>query len=122
MPTPEKEPSVRDALYVAWKLEEETHTAGSIQQLLTSGQDRKLYRLRSWMVARGDARALLIPSAPLEEIADALFTLIAPVVSTRWIAGMRKCAAMTREIERIPVQLGLASRPEQWRFSSAFKD
>ena len=122
MPIPEKDSSVCDALYVAWKLEEETHSAGSVQQMLTSGHDRNLYRLRSWMVARGDVRALLVPSAPLEEIADALFAPIAPVVSTRWIAGLRKCAAMTREIERIPVQLGLANRPEEWPFSSAFRD
>jgi hypothetical protein len=122
MPTQDRESSVCDALYVAWKLEADANSAGSMQQMLTGGEDRNLYRLRSWMVARGDARALLTPSAPLEEIADALWTPIAPPVSTRWIAGQRRCAAVTREIERAPVQLGLARRPEEWPFSSAFED
>lgn len=122
MPPPENELPVCDALYVAWKLEADSDSAGSIQQMLTVGEDRNLYRLRSWMVARGEARALLTPSVPLEEIASALWAPIASPVSTRWIAGQRKCAALTREIERTPVQLGLATRPEEWPFSSAFKD
>jgi hypothetical protein len=122
MPTPENESSVCNALYIAWKLEEDAVSAGSMGQMLTGGENRNLYRLRSWMVARGEARALLVPSAPLEEIADALWIAGAPPVSSRWIAGQRKCAAMTREIETTPVQLGLARRPEEWPFSSAFRD
>jgi hypothetical protein len=122
MPTPENELPVCDALYVAWKLHEDADSSGSLRQMLTGGEDRNLYRLRSWMVARGEARALLVPSVPLEEIADALWAPLAQPVSTRWIAGQRKCASVTREIERTPVQLGLASRPEEWPFSSAFKD
>ncbi len=122
MPARDKESPVCDALYVAWKLEADAGSAWSIRRILTGGEDRNLYRLRSWMVARGEARALLTPSVPLEEIADALWAPIASPVSTRWIAGQRKCAAVTREIERTPVQLGLASRPEEWPFSSAFKD
>jgi hypothetical protein len=122
MPTPENKSSVCDALYIAWKLEADADSEGSIQRMLTGGEDRNLYRLRSWMVARGEARALLIPSVPLEEIAEALWAPIAPPVSTRWIAGQRKCAAVTREIERTPVQLGLATRPEEWPYSSAFSD
>jgi hypothetical protein len=72
------------------------------------------------MVAKGEARALLVPAAPLEDIADALFSPVASQLSTRWIEGQRKCAAVTREIETTPVQLGLATRPEQWPLSSAF--
>jgi hypothetical protein len=116
------QPQVCDALYVSWKLDPGCEAPGSVQQALTGGEDRNLYRLRSWMVARGEARALLVPAAPLEEIADALWNPVAPPVSTRWIAGQRKCAALTREIETAPVELGLASRPEEWPFSSAFQE
>jgi hypothetical protein len=122
MPKPENDSQVCDALYIAWRLEEDAHPPESVQELLTSGEDRKLYRLRSWMVARGQARALLVPEAPLEEITDALWKPIAPPVSTRWVAGQRQCAVITRKIETKPVELGLASRPEEWPFSSAFKD
>jgi hypothetical protein len=111
-----------DALYVAWKLEPSNEAeASSLQGLLASGADRKLYRLRSWMVAKGEVRALLVPDAPLEEIAEALFSPIATQLSTRWVAGQRSCAAVTREIENAPVTLGLAKRPEEWPWSSAFQ-
>jgi hypothetical protein len=113
---------VFDALYVSWKLDADDRSADSLQRILTEGEDRNLYRLRSWMVARGEARALLVPAASLEEIADALWKPVAPPFATRWIAGQRRCAALTREIETAPVQFGLASRPEQWPFSSAFRD
>ena len=122
MPHLKNRAQVCDALYVSWKLDPGADATDSLRQALTGGEDRNLYRLRSWMVARGEARALLVPAAPLEEIADALWRPVAPPVSTRWIAGQRKCAELTREIERAPVALGLASRPEEWPFSSAFQD
>jgi hypothetical protein len=118
----EQEPRVCDALYVAWRLEADVDSADSLQQLLTVGQSRNLYRLRCWMAACGEARALIVPHAPLEDIASALFTTAAEPLSTRWIRGISKCAAMTREIETVPVQMGLANRPEEWRYSSAFGD
>jgi hypothetical protein len=117
-----------DALYVSWKLEAGEGGEGgediadSMQRAITGGEDRNLYRLRSWMVAKGEARALIIPEASLEEIADALWAPVASPIATRWIAGQRKCAALTREIETAPVEFGLASRPEEWPFSSAFRD
>jgi hypothetical protein len=118
----EQDPRVCDALYVAWKLEADADSAFSLQQLLTLGQSQKLYRLRSWMAAKGEARALLVPQAPLDDIADALFTPATEPLSTRWIRGIGQCAAVTREIETTPVLMGLASRPEEWRHSSAFGD
>ena len=121
MPRSTDRPRLCEALYVAWKLEGDAEGATSAHRLLTGGEDRNLYRLRSWMVAKGEARALLVPAAPLEEIADALFSPVASQLSTRWIEGQRKCAAVTREIETAPVQLGLATRPEQWPLSSAFR-
>jgi len=119
---------VCDALYVSWKLEAgedgalEEDIADSMRRAITEGEDRNLYRLRSWMVARGEARALIVPEAPLEEIAEALWAPVAPPTASRWVAGQRKCAALTREIETAPVEFGLASRPEEWPFSSAFRD
>jgi hypothetical protein len=111
-----------NALYISWKLEAGDGSADSMREKLADGEDRKLYRLRSWMVARGEARVLLVPAAPLEEIAEALWMTLTPPVATRWIEGQRKCAAITRDIETAPVELGLASRPEEWPFSSAFRD
>jgi len=111
-----------DALYLSWKLEANDDAAASMRHAITEGESRNLYRLRSWMVAKGEARALIVPEAPLEEIADALWAPVAPPTATRWIAGQRKCAALTREIETAPVEFGLASRPEEWPFSSAFRD
>ena len=93
-----------------------------MQRVLTQGAERNLYRLRSWMVARGEARALLIPEAPLEDVADSLFSPVAAPVATRWIAGQMKCAAVTRAIETAPVEFGLARRPEEWPLSSAFQE
>jgi hypothetical protein len=106
-------------LYVAWRLETDNDSANSLQQKLARGETRNLYQLRSWMAAKGEARALLVPEAPLEEIADALWSPMSRPLATRWIRGMGKCAAMTREIETVPVAMGLASRPEQWPWSSA---
>ncbi len=107
-----------DALYVAWKLKGEG--AWALQRLLTRGAERRLYRLLSWMVAQGEARALLVPAAPLDEIAGALSAPFASTVATRWVEGKNNCAAVKREIERAPVELGLTSRPEEWPLSSAW--
>jgi len=117
---PTTKPAVCDALYISWKLDSEADAAGVVRQVLAEGEDRRLFRLRSWMVARGEARALLVPAVSLEEIADALWKPLP--ASTRWIEGATECAAVTREIERQPVRMGLAKRPEEWPWSSAFQD
>jgi hypothetical protein len=128
MPKSGNRTQVCDALYVSWKLvagengETGEDIADLMRRAITSGEDRNLYRLRSWMVAKGEVRALIIPEAPLEEIADALWAPVAPPIATRWIAGQRKCAVLTHQIENAPVEFGLASRPEEWPFSSAFRD
>jgi len=96
--------------------------ANSMRLVIIEGENRNLYRLRSWMVAKGEARALIAPEAPLEEIAAALWAPVAAPIATRWVAGQRRCAALTREIETAPVEFGLATRPEEWPFSSAFRD
>jgi hypothetical protein len=110
----------RNALYLVWKLNgSDNGTAGSTWSRLSEGQSRNLYRLRSWVITNGEARALIAPSAPLEQIAGAIWDSTPALVSSRWVAGTRACACMTREIEDVPVRLGLAGRPEEWRYSSA---
>ena len=78
-----------------------------------------LYRLRSWVVVNGEIRALVAPAAPVEEIAQAARHEHCETVSARWIITERACTDLVREIETAPVNLGLASRPEEWPFSSA---
>jgi hypothetical protein len=112
-----------DALYISWKLStSDAASAGTIQERLTEGEGKKLYRLWSWVVANGEARALLQPDAPLEQIAAAIWDTSALPVQSRWVEGRRACAEIAREIETVPVTLGLAKRPEQWPFSSAAGD
>ena len=118
----EKDPRAFDALYIAWKMEAHPDSAEALQQVLSVGEGRRLYRLRSWIATRGEARALLIPEAPLEEIAEALRSPGSETISFRWIYGPTRCAAAAWEIETTPVRLGLAGRPEEWRYSSAFND
>jgi len=109
-----------DALYIAWKLNTaDGSAAGDVKDRLAQGEGKKLYRLRSWVIVNGEARALLNPDAPLEEITAAIWDEGARPLRSRWVAGSRACAAVSREIERAPVTLGLAPRPEQWQLSSA---
>jgi hypothetical protein len=81
-----KSPHVCDALYLAWKLDSGLDAA----QIIADGADRNLYRLRSWMVAKNgdkqEARALLVPAAPLEDIAQALFQDSAEPLRASWVA------------------------------------
>jgi hypothetical protein len=114
---------VGDALYIAWKLNTaDAASAEIVQERLARGEDRKLYRLWSWVVANGEARALLKPDAPLEQIAAAIWENEALPSLSRWVEGRHACAQVAREIETVPVTLGLAARPEQWPFSSASGD
>jgi hypothetical protein len=109
-----------DALYIAWKLDAaDAVSAIRAQELLAKGEFLKLYRLQSWVVAQGEVKALLAPAAPLEQITRVIWTVRVQPLSSRWIPGKRACAEMAREIEFVPVGLGLAMRPEQWPFSSA---
>lgn len=80
---------------------------------------KNLYRLQSWVIVNGEARALLKPESPLDEITEAIWRDGAEPLKSRWVDGMRRCAEISREIETAPVLLGLALRPEQWPFSSA---
>lgn len=112
-----------ESLYIAWKLNNaDALAAGHARNLLAQGEGNQLYRLHSWVIVNGEARALLVPKAPLEQIAGAIWAEGDEPLRGRWIAGARSLAATAREIETAPVQLGLATRPEQWPFSSASAD
>ncbi|MGD1073319.1 MAG: hypothetical protein ABSB15_24665 [Bryobacteraceae bacterium] len=109
-----------DALYIAWKLDTaDAASARRARKLLARGEHLKLYRLQSWVVAQGQVKALLAPSASLEEITGIVWSGHVEPLFSRWIPGKRACAEMARQIESMPVALGLAVRPEQWPFSSA---
>ena len=112
-----------DALYVAWKIEPpDEKSARRVSNQLLRGEERNLYRLRSWMIARGEARALLAPAAPIEEITQAIWDSPQHSLATRWIESPDDCVRLAREIETAPVAMGLAKRPEEWPFSSASSD
>lgn len=110
----------RNALYLVWKLNgTDNGTAGYARRRLSAGEMGHLYRLRSWVITNGEARALLAPEAPLDQIANAIQDGGDRLVSSRWVAGTRACETVKREIENVPVHLGLVDRPEKWRYSSA---
>ncbi len=112
-----------NALYIVWRFRgTPEHSTARARKLLNQGEKLHLYRLHSWVAVNGEIRALVAPAASVEEIAAAARKERCETVSTRWIATERACANLVREIETAPVHLGLASRPEQWPFSSAAND
>ena len=111
--------SATDALYLSWRLSAtDPGVAGRTRRHLRSGETRRLYQLRSWVIVAGEVRALLSPSTTLERIVDAIWGTDSQPVSTRWVST-RDFARIAHDIETTPVNLGLASRPEQWPMSSA---
>jgi hypothetical protein len=111
------------ALYIAWKFDTaDDRSAARVWTLLSSGESLHLFRLRSRVVVKGEVRALITPHAPLEQIAAAIQPRGSRPVSSRWVSSERACAELAREIEGVPVRLGLARRPEEWPMSSAALD
>lgn len=109
-----------NALYIVWRLcGTGGHATARARKLLHHGEELHLYRLRSWVAVNGEIRALVAPAVPVEEIAEAARVDHCETVCVRWIATERACTDLVREIETAPVNLGLASRPEEWPFSSA---
>jgi hypothetical protein len=112
-----------NALYIVWRFRSARElSAARARKLLNHGQKLNLFRLHSWVAINGEIRALVAPAAPVEEIAAAARKERCEAVSTRWVATERACTNLVREIETAPVHLGLASRPEEWPFSSAAND
>ncbi len=110
-------------MYIVWRFcGAGEPSAARAWKLLHQGQKLRLYRLHSWVAINGEIRALVAPAAPVEEIAAAARKERCETVSTRWVVTERACTSLVREIETAPVNLGLASRPEEWPFSSAASD
>ncbi len=105
------------ALYIAWHFDSAEGSPSRVWTRLSNGERQHLFRLRSGVVVDGEARALMQPCAALETITAAICET--KPVATRWVATERACAMLSREIESVPVNLGLALRPEEWPLSSA---
>ena len=112
-----------NALYVCWLLAGSgTRAANATRRRLAEGEARDLYRLRSWVIVNGEARALLSPEAPREVVMGSLWRGHVQPLKARWVPGLQACARLQREIEQLPVAMGLTRRPEQWPHSSAATD
>jgi hypothetical protein len=87
-------------LYLAWKLSPtDSASVENTKDRLVEGEGQHLYQLRAWAIANGQARALLVPEAPLEQIAEAIWATGTQPMLTRWVVSCRACSAVTREIE-----------------------
>ncbi len=89
------------ALYLAWKV-----TPAERKRLcdaLRTGERQHLFRLRAWSVAGLQARVLLTPEAPLEEIVEALWVGDSEPTAGRWVRRGAACAELTRQMETAPV-------------------
>jgi|SRR5579862_1442949 len=110
-------PDKSGALYLVWQTSRAI-AVGAIQRRLEQGEQDRLYRLRSWVIVNNEAHALVTPSASVDEIVGELWRGETQPLKTRWVSRAA-CAHVAREIERVPVRLGLSERPEQWPHSSA---
>ncbi len=118
-PTPKNLNQNTDALFIAWRLQpDDRASAQRTRRKLNSGESRKLFRLRSWVIVQGEVQALLSPAVSLDRIASSIWGDNSSPTSSRWIRR-NECAKIVRDMETIPVILGLAARPEQWPWSSA---
>jgi hypothetical protein len=94
-------------------------TAGALKLVLVAG-DRQLglYGLRSFVILNHEVQVLLEPRATLSNILAAWHVKHS---SHRWVAPARS-PSIIRHMENGPVRAGLAQRPEQWLWSSAWDD
>lgn len=113
----------QDTLYVCWLMAGSgKREANATRRRLTEGEARDLYRLRCWVIVNGEVRALLSPVAPLDAVVGNLWRGAIQPMRASWVPGPVACARLRREIEQLPVALGLTRRPEQWHYSSAATD
>ncbi len=88
------------------------------QRLLRGHYDQRLYLLRSFVILNDRVTVLL---DPLSKVSSILAKWDVPQAVNRWVPAS-ETAEVIRMIESGPVLAGLASRPEQWRWSSAWSD
>lgn len=98
-------PNSRDAagaaLYLAWNIT--TTERENLRDALHRGEKRRLFRVRAWSVAGNQARVLLAPEAPLEEIVKVLWVGDSEPTAGRWVRRGAACAELTRQMEAAPV-------------------
>jgi hypothetical protein len=87
-------------------------------RLVAGDRQFGLYGLRSFVILPHRVQVLLDLHAELRFILVAWHVTQA---SNRWIA-LARSASLIRQMENCPVRAGLAQRPEQWRWSSAWED
>lgn len=101
-------------------------------------RELKLYELHAWILMANHVHILIHPESELARITKAIKNYSARQANTilertgqpfwqdesfdHWVRGPRELEKIVRYIERNPVTAGLVSSPEQWRWSSAYKE
>jgi putative transposase len=97
----------------------------------------RLYNLLAWVVMINHFHILIYPEAALSRITKAIKNYSARWANQllmrtgqpfwqdesydHWVRGPEELERIARYIERNPVAAGLVERPEDWRWSSAFR-
>jgi REP element-mobilizing transposase RayT len=108
------------------------------EALLHGDHVRRSYDLFAWVVMPNHVHVVMDPVIPLSEIMRWLKTatgnrankLIAKTGTPfwrreyydRWIRSPKELSAVIGYVEDNPVRSGLSASPEEWRWSSAFKE
>lgn len=87
-------------------------------RLLAGDRQFRLYGLRSFVIMDHMVQVLLEPRTELRIICTAWEV---KRCRHRWVPAPR-LAGVIRQMENLPVRAGLAQRPEQWPWSSAWED
>jgi REP element-mobilizing transposase RayT len=113
--------------------------AAIVAQALVHGETvRRSYDLFAWVVMPNHVHVVITPIQPLSEIMRWLKTATANRANEllsrtgtafwqreyfdRWIRTEKQLVAVIAYVEDNPVRSGLAACPEEWRWSSAYKD
>ncbi len=108
-----------------------------VDSLHYGARELHLYRLRAWVLMINHVHVLIYPNAELARITKAIKGFSARqaneiLVRTgqpfwqdesydHWVRSPEELERIARYIELNPVTAGLASRAENWRWSSAFQ-
>ena len=118
---------------------EEERVAQCVVDALEYGERQlHLYRLRAWVLMVNHLHILIYPETDLSRITKAIKSFSARRANTilgrsgqpfwqdesydHWVRTPEELEKIVRYIEANPVTAGLASRPQDWRWSSAFED
>jgi len=107
-----------------------------VDALLYGEKELKLYRLRAWVLIVNHVHILIYPDARLPRITKVIKNYSARRANLilgrtgqpfwqdesydRWVRSPDELEKVVRYIEANPLAAGLVSRPEDWRWSSAF--